>query len=155
MTRRQGCFARVVKIGLNNSSSSYVLDSWRSTLKTLLSMLVLFAASSFGADVTGTWSGPMQMTRGGETRDDNAHFVLTQTGSDVKGTVGPNIEKQMPITKGTIEGSDLVLEATPPNGSGKIVIRLKVDGDKLTGDLKAEGGEGEPFTGTLALTKVK
>ena len=124
-------------------------------MRKLLGTIALFAGISWAADVTGTWSGPMQMTRNGETRDDSAHLVLSQTGKEIKGTVGPTVEKQMPIIKGSIEGADVTLEAAPPEGGGKITIRLKLDADKLTGDLKAEGGEGEPFTGTMTLTRAK
>jgi hypothetical protein len=117
--------------------------------------MALFAALAFGADVTGTWTGPMAMTRDGETRDDNAHLVLTQTGKEIKGSAGPNEEKQMPITKGSIEGSDIVLEVTEPNGGpGKFTLRLKVDGDKMTGDLSSEGGE-HVMTAKLTLTRSK
>jgi hypothetical protein len=115
--------------------------------------MALIATFAFGADVTGTWSGPMQMSRGGETKDDSAHFVLTQKGNEITGTVGPTAEKQMPITKGTIEGSDINLEAASPDGAMKITIKLKAEADKLTGDLKAEGSGGEPFTGKLTVTK--
>lgn len=124
-------------------------------MKKLLSSMALFAALSWGADVTGTWSGPMQMTRGGETKDDSAHMVLTQKGTEITGTIGPNADKQLPISKGSIEGSDITLEATPPNGEGKVTVKLKADGDKLIGELKAEGGGGEPFTGKMTLTKSK
>ena len=95
------------------------------------------------------------MTRGGETKDDNAHLVLTQKGNEITGTVGPNADKQMPITKGAIEGSDVTLEATPPGGQGKLILKLKAEGDKLTGDLKAEGSDGEAFSGKMTLTKSK
>jgi hypothetical protein len=117
--------------------------------------MAMFAALSWSAEVTGTWSGPMEMTRGGETRQDRAHLVLAQTGNEIKGTLGPNPDKQMPITKGTIEGSNIVLEGTPPSGSGKVTIRLTVEGEKLVGELNAEGGEGEPFKGKMTLTKEK
>lgn len=123
-------------------------------MKKLLSMMALFAALSFGADVTGTWSGPMEMTRNGETRDDSAHLVLTQTGKEIKGTVGPNAEKQMPIAKGSIEGSDVLIEVVGPEGAGKFVLRLKVDGDKMTGDLSTEGGEAQ-MTGKMTVTRSK
>lgn len=123
-------------------------------MKKFLSAMVLFAAMSFGADVTGTWSGPMQMTRDGETRDDSAHLVLTQKGAEITGTAGPNAEKQMPIAKGSIEGDAIKLEVDGPNGAGKFVLRLKVDGEKMTGDLATEGGEAQ-MTGKLTLTRAK
>ena len=67
----------------------------------------------------------MQMTRDGETRDDSAHLVLKQNGTEVTGSVGPNADKQLPITKGTIEGSNVVLEAATPDGERKFVLSSK------------------------------
>jgi hypothetical protein len=97
----------------------------------------------------------MEMKRGGETRQDSAHLVLTQTGNEIKGSLGPTADKQLPITKGTITGSDLMLEATIPNKDAKMVLRLKVDGEKLTGELRTEGAEAEDMSGTLSLSRGK
>jgi hypothetical protein len=124
-------------------------------VKKLVTTVAMFTALCFGADVTGTWSGPMQMTRDGETRDDSAHLVLTQKGTEVTGSVGPHADKQMPITKGTAEGEVITIEATPPSGSGKIVIKLKLDGEKLVGDLTANGEGDGAFTGKMNLSRVK
>lgn len=117
--------------------------------------MALFASLTFAADVTGAWSGPMQMTRGTETREDSVHVVLIQADNKITGSVGPNAEKQVPITKGTIEGSDVTLEAVPPSGQGTATFKLKVEGDKLVGELKVEGGDGEPITGKMTLSKSK
>ena len=96
------------------------------------------------------------MTRDGETRDDSAHLVLKQNGTEVTGSVGPNADKQLPIPKGTIEGSNVVLEAATPDGERKFVLKLKVDGDKLTGDIASNRADGEDtFTGKMTLSKVK
>jgi hypothetical protein len=106
------------------------------------------------ADVTGTWSGSMAMTRDGETKDDTAYLVLKQTGSEVTGTIGPTAEKRLTITKGTAEGSNVYIEAVV-EGENKLVLRLKLEGEKLTGDLKAEGPTAPPLTGKMTLSKEK
>jgi hypothetical protein len=123
-------------------------------MKRLLGAVLLFSVLSFGADITGTWSGPMEMKRGGETRQDSAHLVLTQSGNDVKGTAGPTAERQWAIKKGSVNGEDIQLEVENEQGR-KMVLQLKVDGEKLTGDLKGEGGDGEPFTGKMVLSRQK
>jgi hypothetical protein len=97
----------------------------------------------------------MEMKHNGETRADSAHMVLTQTGSEVKGTVGPTAEKQLPISKGSVEGSDVYLEAVLPDKDVKMVLRLKLDGEKLTGTLKAEGSKAEDMSGTMTLSRAK
>ena len=53
----------------------------------------------------------MEMKRGDETRPDSAYLILVQEGSIIKGSMGPNAEKQLRIIKGTIEGPEIVLEA--------------------------------------------
>jgi hypothetical protein len=120
----------------------------------LLVGLVAFAALIHAADVTGTWSGSMAMTKGDEAKDDTAYLVLKQTGTEISGTIGPNAEKRLTITKGSAEGNNVYIEATV-EGDNKLVLRLKVDGDKLVGDLKAEGPTAPPISGKMSLTKAK
>lgn len=115
---------------------------------------LLALASVLHADVTGTWSGPMSMTKEGETKDDSAYLVLKQTGNVITGTIGPNQEKRLDITKGTADGDNVVIEAVV-EGENKLVLRLKLEGDKLTGDLKAEGPSAPPISGKMTLSKEK
>lgn len=116
--------------------------------------LLLLAGAMHAGDVTGTWSGQVAMTRGSETKAEPAHLVLKQAGAEVTGTVGPNAERQHRITKGTAEGDDINIEAVI-EGENKIVMRLKLDGDKLTGDLKAVGPTAPQLTGKLNVSKEK
>jgi hypothetical protein len=118
----------------------------------LLVGLLAFVATVHAADVTGTWSGTMAMTKGDETKDDSAYLVLKQTGTQITGTVGPNADKRLEITKGTADGNTIYIEAVV-EGDNKIILRLKVDGDKLIGDLKAEGPTAPPISGKMTLSK--
>jgi len=106
------------------------------------------------ADVTGTWSGSMAMTKDDETKDDSAYLVLKQTGNEITGTIGPNTEKRLTITKGSADGNTIYIEAIV-EGENKLVLRLKIDGDKLVGDLKAEGPTAPSISGKMSLTKEK
>jgi hypothetical protein len=123
-------------------------------LRKLLIALVTLAASAFAADVTGTWTGPVAMSNGTETRDDTALLILKQEGGAITGTIGPSEERRINITKGTAEGNTIYIEATM-QGENKLVLRLKLDGEKLTGDLKAEGPEAPPISGKMTLEKKK
>ena len=123
-------------------------------MRKLLCTLAMFSSALCAADVTGTWSGPMEMKRGDETRQDSAYLVLKQEGNTVTGTIGPNEEKRLEITKGTADGDAIYIEAAIPDRDAKMVLRLKVDGDKLVGELKAEGGPHE-MSGKMTLSKVK
>ena len=106
------------------------------------------------ADVTGTWSGSLAMTKGDETKDDSAYLILKQTGTEITGTIGPNADKRLTITKGSADGNSVYIEAIV-EGDNKLVLRLKFEGDKLVGDLKAEGPTAPPISGKMSLTKEK
>lgn len=116
--------------------------------------MLALSAIVHAADVTGTWSGPMEMKRGEETKADSAYLVLKQAGGEITGTIGPNADKRLQITKGTADGDNVYIEAIV-EGENKLVLRLKVDGDKLTGDLKAEGPTAPPLSGKMTLSKEK
>ena len=119
----------------------------------LIAMLAL-AASAFGADVTGTWTGPATVKEGNETRNDTALLVLKQEGSAITGTIGPAGQQGHAISKGTVEGDNIRLECVV-EGENKLVLRLKRDGDKMTGELKAEGPSAPPISGTLTVERKK
>ena len=116
-------------------------------------MMMAMAALTWAADVSGTWSGPLELTRNGETKADSAHLVLKQEGDQVTGSLGPNAEKQTAITKGTMTGDDLVLEAKLPEKDRVVVLTLKLDSGKLTGTLDARDPDGQGMTGKMTLTK--
>ena len=121
-------------------------------MRTVLVALLALAVSMTAADVTGTWSGAMEMKHGDETKDDTAYLVLNQTGNEITGTIGPNADKRLQITKGTIDGYNVYIEAIV-EGENKLVLRLKAADGKLSGDLKAEGPTAPPITGKMTLTK--
>jgi len=114
----------------------------------------MFVAVIHAADVTGTWTGQIAMTRGDETKDEPAYLVLKQSGAEITGTVGPNPGRRIQITKGNADGNDIYIEAIV-EGENKVVLRLKVDGDKLTGNMKAEGPTAPPLSGKLTVSKEK
>jgi hypothetical protein len=121
-------------------------------MRKLIIGILALAASVYAADVTGTWEGPLTMSNGAETREDTAYLVLKQEGGAVTGSIGPNEERRYNITKGTSDGTNVYIEAVV-QGEDKMVLRLKLDGEKLTGDLKAEGPTAPPITGKMTLTK--
>jgi hypothetical protein len=120
----------------------------------LLTGILALVAMAHAADITGTWSGSASMTRDNETRDDTALLMLKQNGAQITGTIGPNEGRRMEITKGSAEGNTVYIEAIV-EGENKIVLRLKLDGEKLVGDLKAEGPTAPPLTGKLNLSRQK
>jgi hypothetical protein len=118
-------------------------------------LIVLLALSAIAsADVTGTWSGPLTMKNGEETRDDTAYLVLKEDGGKITGTIGPNEERRHDITKGTIDGDNVYIEAIV-QGESAIVLKLKLEGGKLVGDLSTKGPEAPPISGRMTLEKKK
>jgi hypothetical protein len=126
----------------------------KSLMRRLLCAVVVFSATVWAADITGTWSGPMEMKKGEEIKADSAYLVLKQSDKEITGTVGPNAEKQLQITKGTVDGDNVYLEAVV-EGENKMVFRLKQEGNKLTGEMKAEGPTAPPVSGKMTLEKQK
>jgi hypothetical protein len=122
-------------------------------MKKLLLVLLAFAGLAM-ADVTGTWTGPMTMKNGDETRDDTAYLVLKQDGGKITGTIGPNEERRYDITTGTAEGDNIYIEAVV-QGDAALVLKLKLEGGKLVGDLSTKGAGAPPISGRMTLEKKK
>ena len=124
-------------------------------MKLLLCALALTAASLFGADVTGTWSGTLEFNRDGESRSTPALLVLKQEAGKVTGTIGPNADRRYTIKSGTLENNKLTIEVEPEDGPAKVLLTLTLDGDDhITGDMKAETNEGT-MTGKIDVKREK
>ena len=104
----------------------------------LLSVVLALAASA--ADVSGTWSGTLQITGpDGQSQDDTIHLILKQDGGKLTGTAGPSAGEQLPIEKGAVEGNKVTMEVPVPNGAFKFDVAL--DGDHLKGEVTLTAGE--------------
>jgi hypothetical protein len=113
-------------------------------MKKLLASVLLFAACALGADVTGTWSGSAEATRGdGSTRTDPVVFRLKQDGVTVTGSAIGDSDT-FEIQNGKI-ASDTVTFEIVAGDSGRIFkFHLKIEGDSLSGKASStSGGEGE------------
>src|SRR6185369_12403301 len=96
--------------GTFSSGKSYT-EQEETTMGRFLVALLTLVAAMHAADVTGTWSGSMAMTNGPETKDDSAYLILKQTGTEITGTIGPNADKRLTITKGSADGNSVYIEA--------------------------------------------
>jgi hypothetical protein len=112
----------------------------------VMSTVVLARASSNAPNLTGTWTGTIAVPENGR-RGDKEPFQASfkQDGVELTGTVGPDADKQMAISKGRVESTkfgtlvtfDLVgpsfslhFELVPSAGVLRGVARL--DRDKST-----------------------
>ncbi len=119
---------------------------------TLLALLVAAPVLQAQTDLTGTWTGAFVMILdGGEARNDTAVMVLTQKGTEVSGTAGPNLDQQWPILKGgKIDGAAVTFGVQTDGPLIEFTLKL-VDG-RLKGDAKAEM-DGRKMTATLDMER--
>lgn len=122
-------------------------------MRTLL-LLLLSTVLLSAADITGTWSGTAELTRDGETTTSTALLILRQSGASITGTVGPNAGDRHAITKGTVDGSAVTLDFTVAEHELRITLLLKLEGEKLSGEVKARGPNGEQMNGKMDLSRT-
>jgi hypothetical protein len=115
----------------------------------LLSLLLAAAWTLSGADLTGKWSGTVDLKQDGEAQTIPIIMVLKQEGNTLTGTAGPE-EEQHPIQKGTVDGDTITMEVD--SGEAIYYVELKVDGDQISGKVK-QGTDGEKMN--ISLKRVK
>src|SRR5215470_11194670 len=95
-------------------------------------MTCLLALALFATNFAGTWTGTMTAV----TTNDPAFMVLAQDGNKITGTIGPDREAQFKITKASVDGDTLTVEAQP-GGTLRFVMRM--NGDTLAGNVFEDG----------------
>lgn len=116
---------------------------------TLLSLLLVAAWTLSGADLTGKWSGTVDLKQDGEAQTIPVVMIVKQDGKTLTGTVGPE-EDQHAIQKGLVDGDTVTMEVD--TGDAIFYVELKVDGDQISGSAK-QGADGEKTK--IALKRVK
>ena len=104
----------------------------------------LIALAVIAASFAGTWTGTMTAV----TTNDPAFMVLAQDGNKITGTIGPDREAQFKITKASVDGDTLTVEAQP---GGTLRFVMKMDGDMLAGNVFEDG----QLIGTITFQRVK
>jgi hypothetical protein len=95
-------------------------------MKTIFYSLVLFAMTLSAADLTGKWSGTYDVTiSDGQTLKGRVYMVLTQSGSDLTGTIGPDEQQQSQITKGKVENDRITFENQTEGPLMRFELRLE------------------------------
>lgn len=124
-------------------------------MRTLFCVFVLAATAlmaSADTDVSGKWSGTFDITRpDGQVQNDSAFLVLKQNGTEITGSVGPNETKQLPITKGKIDGNKIAIEAGDEGHT--ITFALVLNADHITGDVNMTGDGGESSKAKIDVKK--
>jgi phosphosulfolactate phosphohydrolase-like enzyme len=112
----------------------------------LRALAVLAMALTIGAsaDVTGRWQGTLTAQRDdGTTREDSALLILEQKGNEITGTIGGSDTDRHPITKGTIDGAKVTIQARTANGEREFLLELTLNGDEMKGTITSGERKGQ------------
>lgn len=121
-------------------------------MKTILCTLFLaaFAVVAQAADATGKWTGTFTPEEGGGGA---GVVVLKQDGAELTGTAGPSDDEQLAISNGKVDGNKVTFEIKHPSGM-TLKMELTLDGDSLKGDVTGNR-DGQTMKAKLDLKRVK
>ena len=120
-------------------------------MKTLLLSVFALSLSLSAADFTGKWVGTYSVvTADGDNQSGKVILVLTQTGSDLKGTVGTDTGGETQIAKGHVEGDEVTFESQTDGPVMK--VKLHLEDEHLRGVARGEDG-GDVIEAKVDLTR--
>ena len=119
-------------------------------MKLLAAFFLLTMALFAAGDASGKWSGSYT---GNDGSGGTAYLILKQSGGELTGTGGPDVERQWPIAKGKVEGAKVSGEVQHPDGA-VYKFKLTLEGDSLKGEVELPH-DGQTDIGKLDLTRVK
>ena len=122
----------------------------------LIGMLLLGALAVCAADVSGTWSGRLDLGRKGK----GGPFLLTlkQSGHTLSGTGGPSNDEQQPIQNTRMEGGKITFELALMNRNGLRTVchfALTIKDDAIGGDGEVPNENGAPMPVTVSLKRTR
>ncbi len=108
---------------------------------TVMSLVLALTASA--ANVTGKWEGTLKSQRqDGTPSEDSVLLILEQKDTTITGSVGGREDDQHPITKGTIDGDKVIIDARTESGR-EYHLELRAAGDEMTGTVTSGTRKGE------------
>jgi hypothetical protein len=106
-----------------------------------------------GADLTGKWSGSIEIEDSGTTTPVSVQFVQKEALVSGKiGRTGGGDEEN--IRNGKVDGKKVSFEVTSPHTSGPMKFTLTLEDDHLEGEMKGSVDEGE-IVGKVKLAREK
>jgi hypothetical protein len=123
----------------------------------VFSVLMLLAAIAHGADVSGNWTGTIDIKDEGSGTNitTTVKFQFVQSGETVSGTVGRQEDAELvPIKNVKIDGNKISFEASNGETSQPVKFVLTVDGDRMEGDMKTVL-DSEVLTGKVKISRTK
>jgi hypothetical protein len=122
-----------------------------------LFLLPFLALVMYGADITGKWTGAVEISDpAGEKIQARVRAEFTQKSADVSGTIGREEDAEtQAIRAGKLDGKNLVFEVQPPEATSAIKFTLVVvSDDRIEGDMQGAIDTGK-ISGKVTLTRVK
>ncbi len=121
-------------------------------------LLPVLVIGLWGADITGKWSGTIEVSdpSSGTVINTPVKAEFAQAANAVSGKIGRTEEERTePIQNARIEGDSLVFEVRSAETTGAVKFNLKVVSDsRLEGEMKGAIEDG-PISGKVKLEKVK
>ena len=117
-------------------------------------LLPVLASTVLAADVSGKWSGNIELQGDiSATADIAAEF--SQTSDAVTGKIGRENDESEPIRNGKLlDGKHLLFEVKYPDADGSFKFELALNGDRLEGTMTGAMEMG-PVNGKVHLTRAK
>jgi len=113
--------------------------------------LMVFALAAAAADVTGTWTGKVDVGNPGSDPTIPMSITLKENGSELTGTAG-DASHQFPIDKAEITGNSVKFQVAA--GPAVLTFNLRQEGDVMTGTAKIEHEEaGTVHEGPVSLRR--
>ena len=127
--------------------------------RVVLAAALLFAALPVfaAADLTGKWTGSFNPTGpDGQSHEDVVYMDLKQTGTELKGQVGPSETKNWAIVKGKIDGTKVNFDVEMTEGAQAAIISftLTLVDNHLKGNAAVEVN-GQKMTAVVDVTRSK
>ena len=102
-------------------------------MKTLLTVIALFASALSAADITGNWKGTAEGPNGTIERT----FVLKQDGTKLTGETESSFTGKSAITDGKVEGDNVTFTITAKfqDNDVKLNYKGKITGEEIAFDV--------------------
>jgi hypothetical protein len=118
----------------------------------LLLVAMLSAVALGTPNVTGKWSGTLQMD--GQNDAKPAYSIFHQDGNKLWGSVGPDESEQDSFEGGKVDGDRLTFDVPQgSNGEGSIHVEMQVTEDQMKGRA-TWSGPGVSGSGKISLKRV-
>ena len=132
-----------------------ICSGGKSMVKNLLFVLIGLTLPLAAADITGKWSGTIEIAdAGGGPVHTTVRAEFAQKASAISGKMGRSGDDDSPIRNGKVEGVAISFEVSSPETTRPMRFMLKLVGERLEGEMKGEIDDGE-IVGKVTLSRDK